>query len=48
MRDLKNLGDSRITTMHKRRNKPALFTMAEWCILGLCAFTTLYLAIRAY
>ena len=48
MRDLKNIGDSKITKMHKRRNKPALFTMAEWCILVLCAFTTLYLAIRVY
>ena len=28
MRDLKNIGDSQITKMHKRRNKPDLFAMA--------------------
>ena len=48
MIDYKNIGDSQITKMHKRRNKPALFTMAEWCILGLCMFTALYVAVRAY
>ena len=49
MRDLKNLGDSQITKMHKRRNKkPSLFTMADCCILGLCMLATLYLAVRAY
>ena len=51
MRDLKNIGDSQITKMHKRRNKKhsaSMFTMADLVFIGLCAFTSLYLAIRAY
>ena len=48
MRDLKNLGDSKITKMQKRRNRPAVFTTADLVFIGLCAFTTLYLAVRAY
>lgn len=49
MKDLKNLGDSQITKTHKRRNKkPALVTMADLIAIGLCMFTILYLAIRAY
>ena len=48
MIDYKNIGDSQVTKAQKQRNRLAMFTMAEWCILGLCAFTTLYMAIRAY
>ena len=50
MRDLKNIGDSQITKMHKRNKKHAMpmFTMADLIAIGLCVFTTLYLAIRAY
>ena len=48
MRDLKNIGDSQITKMQKCRDKPSLVTMADLIAIGLCMFTTLYLAIRAY
>jgi len=49
MRDLKNIGDSQITKTHKRRNKkPSLVTMADLIVIGLCIFTALYVAVRAY
>ena len=51
MKDYKNIGDSRITKMHKRRNKKhstPTFTMADLIAIGLCVFTTLYIAVRAY
>ena len=49
MRDLKNIGDSQITKMQKCRNKkPAPVTMADLIVIGLCMFTALYVAVRAY
>lgn len=48
MIDYKNIGDSQITKMQKRRNKPAVLTMADLIAIGLCMFTALYVAVRAY